>query len=169
MRHPIAILAAAALILFIGTREVSAQEEAVSRKQIPKAVMDALLAKFPKARIDKCTKAREGDDIVYDIEFKEKVRKCEADITEKGIFINFERAIKAKELPVPIRDAIEKRYPKAVLKEIMEETEVEGKDETLAAYEVVLLTANKKEVEVKVSPEGNLLEDTGSEKPGKKP
>lgn len=52
--------------------------------------MEALLAKFPKAKIDKCTKAKEGDDVVYDIKFRQEGRKCEADITEKGIYINYE-------------------------------------------------------------------------------
>jgi hypothetical protein len=42
---------------------------------------------------------------------------------------------------------------------------VKGKDEKLSAYEVVLETADKKEVEVRVSPEGRILEDTGAEKP----
>ena len=50
----------------------------------------------------------------------------------------------------------------------MEETEVQGKDEKLAAYEVVLVTADKKDVEVKVSPDGKILEDTGAVKPGEK-
>jgi hypothetical protein len=130
--------------------------------------MDSLLAKFPKAKIDKCTKAKEGDAIIYDIEFKQEGRKCEADITEKGIYINYEKAIEAKDLPKAVRDAIEKRYAKSTLKEIMEETEVKGKDEKLAAYEVVLMTADKKEVEVKVSPDGKILEDTGAEKPKEK-
>ena len=47
--------------------------------------MDALLAKFPKAKIDKCTKAKEGADIVYDIEFQQEGRKCEADIIDRCI------------------------------------------------------------------------------------
>ena len=130
--------------------------------------MDALLAKFPKAKIDKCTKAKEGDDIVYDIEFKQEGRKCEADITEKGDYINYEKAIEAKDLPKAVRAAIDKRYPKAALKEVMEETEVKGKDEKLSAYEVVLETADKKEVEVRVSPNGKILEDTGAKKPEEK-
>ena len=116
--------------------------------------MDALLAKFPKAKIDKCTKAKEGDDIVYDIEFKQEARKCEADITEKGIYINYEKAIERKDLPKAVIDAVEKRYPKSTLKEIMEETEVKGKEEKLSAYEVVLVTAKKKEVEVRSVPSG---------------
>ena len=168
MRQSVVLLGAFALFLFIGTGEVRAQEEAVPPDKIPKAVMDALLAKFPKAKIDKCTKAKEGDDVVYDIEFKQEGRKCEADIKENGTYINYEKAIEAKDLPKAVRDAIEKRYPKATLKEIMEETEVKGKDEKLSAYEVVLVTADKKDVEVRVSPDGKILEDTGAKKPEEK-
>jgi hypothetical protein len=168
MRQAVVLFAVSALGLAIATGTTRAQEEKVPQDKIPKPVMDALLAKFPKAKIDKCTKAKEGDDVVYDIEFKEGDRKCEADITEKGAYINYEKAIEAKDLPKAVKDAIEKKYPKSELKEIMEETEVKGKDEKLAAYEVVLMTADKKEVEVKVSPEGKILEDTGEGKKEKK-
>jgi hypothetical protein len=162
MRRSVALLGAFALFVFLGTGKVRAQEEAVAQDKIPKAVMNALLAKFPKAKIDKCTKAKEGNDIVYDIEFKQEGRNCEADIKENGTYINYEKAIGVKELPKAVRNAIETRYPKSSLKEIMEETEVNGKDEKLSAYEVVLATADKKEVEVRVSPEGKILEDTGA-------
>ena len=155
MRHSVVLLGAFALFVFVGTA-VRADEEAVPVDKIPKAVMDALLAKFPKAK--------EGDDIVYDIEFKEGDRKCEADIKENGTYINYEKAIAAKDLPKAVKDAIEKRYPKAKMTEIMEETEVKGKDEKISAYEVVLETADKKEVEVRVSPEGKILEDSGEKK-----
>jgi uncharacterized membrane protein YkoI len=168
MCKPFVLLAASALFLFVGTGQARAQEEAVPPDKIPKAVMDSLLAKFPGAKIDKCTKAKEGDDVVYDIEFKQGTRKCEADIKESGIYINYEKAIEATNLPKAVRDAIEKRYSKATLKEIMEETEVMGKDEKLSAYEVVLVTADKKDVEVRVSPDGKILEDTGETKPEKK-
>jgi hypothetical protein len=46
----------------------------------------------------------------------------------------------------------------------MEETEVTGKKEKLVAYELVLVTADNQDVEVKVSPEGKILEDTGAKK-----
>src|SRR5437870_730470 len=151
MRHSVVLVGASAVFLFVGTAKVRAQEEVVPPGKIPKAVMDALLAKFPKAKIDKCTKAKEGNDIVYDIEFKQEGRKCEADIKENGTYINYEQAIEAKDLPRVVRDAIEKKYPKATRKGIMEEKEVHGKEEKVSAYEVVLLTAEKKEVEVRVS------------------
>src|SRR5580765_6986727 len=138
MRKSVVIVA---LFLFIGISKISAQEETVPQDKIPKAVMDALLSKFPKAKIDKCTKAKEGNDIVYDIEFKQEGRKCEADIKENGVYINYEVAIKASDLPKAVGDAIAKKYPKSTLKEIMEEKEVMGKNEKLSAYEVVLTTA----------------------------
>jgi Putative beta-lactamase-inhibitor-like, PepSY-like len=168
MRHPVVLLGASALFLLVGTATARAQEEVVPPDKIPKAVMNALLAKFPKAKIDKCTKAKEGDDVVYDIEFKQEGRKCEADIKENGTYINYEMAIEAKDLPSVVRDAIDKKYPKATLKDIMEEKEVHGKDEKLSAYEVVLVTADKQEVEVRLSPDGKILEDTGTKKPADK-
>src|SRR5215471_13868498 len=165
MRHFAVPLGAVALLLFIGAWELRAKEESIPEDKIPRKVMDALKSKFPKAKIDKCTREMEGDDVVYDIEFKEGERKCEADIKEDGTFINYEKAIEARNLPKVVREAIDKKYPKATLKEIMEETEVKGKDEKLSAYEVVLVTADKREVEVKVSPEGKILEDTGEKNP----
>lgn len=168
MRHSVVLRGAFVLLLFIGMGKVQAQEEAVPPDKIPKAVMDALLAKFPKAKIDKCTKAKEGNDVVYDIEFKQEGRKCEADIKESGAYINYEKAIEAKDLPKAVTEAIDKKYPKATLKEIMEETEVKGKDEKLSAYEVVIVTADKKDVELRLSPEGKILEDTGAKKPEEK-
>jgi dienelactone hydrolase len=166
MHRSVLLLGAIALFVVVGTRSVRAQEEAVPLDKIPKAVMEALLSKFPKAKIDTCTRAKELGAIVYDIEFlQQNGRKGEADIKENGTYINYEKQIDAKALPKAVRDAIEKRYPKSTLKEIMEETEVTLKNERLSAFEVILATADRKEVEVRVSPDGKILEDTGAEKP----
>jgi hypothetical protein len=159
------LIGTAALCCFALFGKSEAQEEAVSPDKIPAKVMEALKSKFPQAKIDKCTKAKEGDDVVYDIEFKEGTRKCEADIKEGGAYINYEKAIAEKDLPKACREAMEKKYPTATLGDVMEETEVMGKDEKLSAYEVMLTTADKKEVEVRLSPEGKILEDTGAAQP----
>jgi len=158
------ILAAVLLFVFAGASTLSAQEKAITQDQIPKVVMDALLAKFPKASIDKCTKAREFFTIVYDIEFNQEGRKFEADIKENGTYINYEKSIEAAALPKAVSDAIVKKYPNSVMKEIMEETEVKGKTEKLSGYEVVLQLADGREAEVKVSPAGKVIEDTGPRK-----
>jgi hypothetical protein len=168
MRYSIVHLTLFALCLCLGAAPAAAQDEPVAQDKIPKAVMDALFVKFPKPKIETCTKTTEGGEVVYDIEFTQDGRKCEADITEKGVYINYEKAIAARRLPQAVRAAVEKRYPKSTLKEIMEETEVKGKEERLSAYEVVLVTGNKKDVEVRLSPDGKVLEEAAAEKPKRK-
>ena len=74
--------------------------------------MDALLARFPRAKIDTCVKEKEGGDVVYDIEFKVEGRHCESDIKENGTYVNFEQAIRAgeknqKEVLKDLRELIE--------------------------------------------------------------
>jgi len=128
---------------------------------IPKKVMAALKAKFPKAEIHHWIKAKDGDIVVYDIEFKQEGRKFEADIKEDGTIHNWEKDVAVKDLPDAVKKAVEKKYPKSTLKEIMEITAVKnGKDE-LEGYEIVLETADRKEFEVTVAPDGKILEDSG--------
>jgi hypothetical protein len=132
--------------------------------EIPRKVMDALKAKFPKAEIDKVTREKEGDKVVYDIEFKQGKQKFEADIFEDGTIHNWEKEIAAKDLPKAVTAAVAKKYPKSTLKELMQVTAVKnGKDE-LEGYEIVLETAGKKSVEVMVAPDGKILEDSTDEK-----
>lgn len=132
--------------------------------KIPKKVMDALEARFPEAEIHKWTKEKEGDIVVYDLEFNQRGWKFEADIKEDGTIHNWEKEVAVKDLPDAVKKAVEKRYPKSTPKEIMAITEVKGGKDALEGYEIVLETADKKEVEVTVAPEGKILEDSGENK-----
>ena len=155
-----------AIVVVGGTGSAQAQEKPVPLDRIPTEIVDALLSRFPNARIDKCTRTSEGGAIVYDIELHQKNgRRAEADIKEGGVYVNYEQEIDASDLPRAVRDAIDKKYPKSILKENMQETEVKGKSERLSAYEIVLETAGHKRVEVRVSPEGKILEEGDAEKP----
>src|SRR5215210_4087319 len=110
-----AVLAAAILVAPAASAE---DKDKLKLDEIPKKVMDVLKARFPKAEIHKWTKEKEGADVVYDIEFKENGCKCEADIKEDGTYINFEREVAARDLPKAVVDAVEKKYPKATMKEV---------------------------------------------------
>jgi hypothetical protein len=132
--------------------------------QMPKRIMDGLKAKFPRAEVDKWTKEKEDDNFIYDIEFKQGGQKFEADIKEDGTIYNWEKAIADKDLPAAVRKAVEKKYPKASMKEIMEITTVKNGRDELEGYEIVLKTGGKKDVEVTVAPDGTILEDSGEKK-----
>jgi hypothetical protein len=131
--------------------------------KIPEVVMGALKARFPDAEIQKWTREKEGDIFVYDIEFRQQDRKFEADIKEDGTIHNWEKEIEAEDLPEATLKAVETKYPESTIQEIMEITAVTQGKEALEAYEVVLQTADKKEVEVAVAPDGEILEDSGEE------
>jgi hypothetical protein len=163
-------LLTAGLALLLVTPVAPAQEkkDKLDLDKIPKAVMDALKAKFPRAEIHKWTKEKEGEDIIYDIEFKHDGRACEADIKENGAYINFERAVEVKDLPAAVKAAVEKKYPKASIKEAMEITDVKGKVEKLEGYEILLTTTDKKTVEITLAPDGKVLEESAGDNEEKK-
>jgi len=133
--------------------------------KIPQVVMDGLKAKFPGAEIHKWAEEKEGDIVIYDFEFRQEGRKFEADVKEDGSIYNWEKAIEAIALPEAARIAVETKYPGAPMKEIMEITSVIDGQDVLEGYEVVLETAGMKEVEVTVAPGGEILEDSGEDKP----
>jgi hypothetical protein len=150
-----------AVVLGLGAVSARAHDEPKDLDKIPKPVMDALRAKFPKARIDKWTKEKENGKVIYDLEFKQEGRRAEADIAEDGTIQNFEKEFNAGNLPQAVRAAVEKRYPKATMKEVMEITEIKDGKEVHGGYEIVLETAAKKSVEVTIAKDGKFLEDSG--------
>ena len=164
LRKVAVCLTVAMLAGLVVLTDAGAQDKVKDLDKIPKAVMTALKSKFPNPEITKWTKEKEGDDVVYDIEFTQKGRKCEADIKENGTIVNYEKEIAAKDLPAAVIKTVETRYPKAKLMEVMEITEVKGKAERLEGYEIVLRTAAGKEAEITVAPDGKVLEDSGEAK-----
>jgi hypothetical protein len=89
------------------------------------------------------------------------------DIQEDGTIIEIEKEIAAKDVPEVIIKAVQAKYPKATIKEVMEGNKVKGKEEKPDHYEVTLETAEKKSVEVIVSLDGKTVKAEEEEKPKK--
>ena len=163
--HSRSMVGMASLFVVAGTlltpRSAGAQErEGPNVDVIPKAVMDALKAKFPQARIQVWTMEQEGGLVLYDIEFTQQGRKFEADVIADGTIHNWEREIVAEDLPEAVTATVEHRYAGSTMKEIMAITAVDEGDEALEGYEIVLDTADGTEVEITVAPDGAVLEDS---------
>jgi putative PepSY-like beta-lactamase-inhibitor len=126
--------------------------------QIPKKVMDALKGRFPMAEVHKWSKETEDDIVVYDIEFTQRQQPFEADIKEDGSFHNWEKEVAARDVPEAVRQAVHKKYPRSGLRQIMAITAVRDGKDALEGYEIVLHTADGKEIEVTVAPEGKIVE-----------
>jgi hypothetical protein len=159
-----ALLLTLIVIGLLTVSTVAAQDKNVpDNEKIPKEIMNTLLAKFPKAVIHKWAKEKEGDFIIYDIEFQQDSQKFEADIKEDGSIHNWEMEVDANDVPQLVIKTVEDKYPKYIPKEIMKITAIiDGKD-ILEGFEIVLETGEKKEVEVTIAPDGEILEDSGDE------
>ncbi len=145
--------------LFPGVPTSRAQDKnKLELDQVPKKVINTLKSKFPKAKIRKWSKEKEGGTIVYDFEFKQDGQKFEADIKEDGSIHNWEKEIAAKDLPKVVKKAVKAKYPKSKFKEVMVITAVKNNKDLLQGYEIVFRTADNRNLEVTVAPNGKILE-----------
>ena len=163
VKRPFAVLFATVLAgLFTTMSPAPAQDkDKAGPEKIPQKVVDALEARFPNLKIQKWTKEEEDGIVLYDVEFTQAGQKLEADIKADGAIHNWEKAIAVKDLPPVVRKAADTRYPKAAIREAMAVTAVKNGKEALEGYEILLITAAKKEVEITVAPDGKILEDAG--------
>jgi hypothetical protein len=138
--------------LFLVGMFARSDDKKVPLDKVPKAVMDAIKARFPGADVTSVEKETEDGKVVYDVELKHKDRKYEMDIEENGTVLEIEKEI--KDVPAAVTKAVEAKYPKATIKEVMEVNKVKGKEETPIHYEVTIESAEKKTMEVIVSLDG---------------
>jgi uncharacterized membrane protein YkoI len=143
------------LVLFAAIAR--ADEKKIPLDQVPKAVMAAIKNRFPGANITSVEKEKEDGKIVYDVELKQKGRKFEMDIQEDGTIVEIEKVVATKDVPEAVLKAVEAKYPKSRVEEIMEVNKVEGKKETPIHYEITFVTADNKKKEVEVSLDGKKI------------
>jgi hypothetical protein len=87
-------------------------------------------------------------------------------LTPDGKIVEIENQIAAKDMPKVVMKALEAKYPQATYKMVEEVIKVKDGEEKLEYYEVLLVTAEKKKLEVSVTPKGNItkVEDKSKEK-----
>ena len=152
-------LLACATLLVLLAPSVWAQDEKVEADKLPQKVKDTLKAKFPGAMITAATKTTENGVVIYDIEMTKDGKKHEMDCKEDGVIVNFENEIAAKDLPKAVTDAVKAKYPNSTIKVVMEVIGVKDKKEALEEYEVIIDSADKKDLELTVSPDGKKIEE----------
>lgn len=144
-----------------------ADEEKVPLDKLPKAVVAAVKARFPKAEMTEG--AKEEDDqkkTVYEVTLKEGGKNIDVTLTPEGVITAIEKEIAVTDLPKAVADGIEAKYPKGAVKFAEEVIKVTDGKEALAYYEARVETADKKTVEVEVAADGKVLKT--EDKTGKK-
>jgi hypothetical protein len=141
--------------LVLAATAARADEEKVDVDKLPKAVLDAVKAKFPKAELVGASKEKEGDKTLYEVRIKDGKTKADVSLTEEGKIVSIEKEIAAADLPKEVTDALEARYAKAKI-DLAEE--VTDKDDKVV-YELHVTTADGKKGEVVFDPKGKFVKE----------
>jgi hypothetical protein len=142
--------------------------EKLTPDKLPAKIMAAVKARFPAAEFTAITKETDAGQVIFDIELKERGRKFEMDILEDGTVREVEKEVALKDVPDAVTKAVQAKYPKATIKEVMEVNFVKDGQEKPDHFEVVIETADKKTMDVEVSPDGKTVKVPPDE-PAKKP
>jgi uncharacterized membrane protein YkoI len=155
--------ASAALALLMVTLSTYAGEEKIPLGKLPKAVVDALKAKFPSAQHKSAIKEIEDGKTKYEVTITHKGKILEVTVSPDGKILEEdevgavgEEKFPLDKLPKAVKDALLKRFPQADLKGAEQEKTEDGK----TFYDVALKQKDNI-YEVAVTPEGVI---TGYEK-----
>jgi hypothetical protein len=153
------VSAAVVAAAFLGA--VQAGEGKVPLNKVPKAVLDAVKARFPGATLLGASTEKENDKTVYEISLTYKKHHHDVTVEPEGKIVSIEREISSRDLPKVVREAISGKYPKATYMRVEELMKGGG---TLHAYEALLVTADKSMVEVVLDLKGKFLKEEKKEK-----
>ncbi|APW63688.1 PepSY domain-containing protein [Paludisphaera borealis] len=133
-----------------------ADEEKIPLKDVPKAVLDAVKARFPKGEIKSAEKEDEDGKTTYEVALKDDGHTLDVALKADGTILEIEKKVAAKDLPKAVAAAVEAKYPKGTVKKAEEiVTFKKGKEQK--SFEVVVTETGKKSVEVKLSADGKIL------------
>jgi hypothetical protein len=127
--------------------------------QIPRAVAQAVMKKFPDAQPQSASKGIEDNKPFYDVFIKAKGQKIWVTCNEQGLIETIDREITVKDLPKPVAVAFQKKYPKAAIRLVNEITEG-----STAVYDIAI-TINKKLLIATFSADGGFLEELEDDEP----
>lgn len=153
MKKPLQICGAgAAVAVLLVASVLVGKDEEIAIGKLPKAVVDAIMAKFPGAQLDEAVKETEDGKTVYEVELKQKQQEYVVSVTPEGKITEVEREIAIKDLPKAVTEALAKKYPKAALRDA-EEATADGK----ITYEIVVA------VKVTIDANGKILKEDAEE------
>jgi len=155
MKTTLKLIAGATLAMLV---TLAVAQEKLDASKLPPKVSEAVKARFPGATITQVTKETENGEVVYDIEMTKDGKKHEMDCKEDGTLVDIQNEIAVKDLPPAAVTSIKSKYPNCTIKEVGEILVVKDKKETRDHFEVLIDTADKKEVELTVSLDGTKIE-----------
>jgi hypothetical protein len=147
---------AVAVTALLGALAQAGGEEKVPLDKLPKAVVDAVKAKFPDAQLKSAEKEKEDGKIVYEVNIKDGKHTIEVTVTPDGKLVSIEKEIEPKDLPKAVAEALREKYPNAKIKKAEELAKGDGK---VTGYEMVIVTTGGQTLEVVFNPQGKFQKE----------
>src|SRR5262245_3488962 len=133
---------------------VRADEKRISERELPRAVLKAARAKFPKAKIAEAIKEVDGDETIYELSLKLGDRTVDVAMEADGTILEVEKELTFDELPEAVKHTLAARYPNAKVAKV----ETLAKRNGLVCYEIAVTT------EVVLDAKGKLVGPDGARK-----
>ena len=153
-------VACTVLLSVVGVASAADDYQPLPLNQVPKAVRDAVMKRFPDA---KPQEAHQGTDETkkpfIDVHVLVKNQKVWVTCDVDGTIRTVDRELALSEVPKAVAAALQKRYPKAAVRLVNEITE--GSSPT---YDIAL-TFNKKKLVASFSAVGEWLEESEDDEP----
>jgi len=156
MRTTMRTFLSSAFLVTVALLTAAACSEEVPIDKLPKAVVGGLKAKFPGCEITKALSESENDKLVYEVSLKHKGTNYDIIIAPEGKISVVEKAIDTKQLPKPVAEEFNKKYPTAKVNLAEELSDGDGK---ITSYEIHFTTADGKKLAVEFSPDGKIVSE----------
>jgi hypothetical protein len=133
----------------------------IALDKVPKPVMDAVQARIPEAKVSGAAKVKDpaSGEEVYEISMDRDGMNIDLTVSPEGKISLIETQITRKELPAPVAATLQDKYPKSKYRVIEAATAVNGSEDKLLHYEVMLMTPEKQLRAVRLDLEGKILKD----------
>ncbi len=132
-----------------------ADDEKIALDKVPKAVLDAVKAKYPGASLREAEKDVDDGKTFYEISITHKAHAIVVVTQPDGAVVAVEKTLTVAEVPASVSKAIKAKYPKAQIKNA-EEIEEDGK----TTYEIVIEKTPGKNAGLVLDSAGKILDES---------
>ncbi len=150
------ILSTAILGIVVCSAFARDDEVKVPLDQLPKAVRETVKNKFPDGDLKGASKETENGKTSYEVSLVAKKAKIDVMLTAEGKITAIEKVIEVSDLPKAVAASLKTKYPQGT---VQSAEQISDGDDAITAYEVIVELADKKKLEVKVGPDGKVMNE----------
>ena len=145
------------IAVFIIAFEANAQEKRISKKDVPQAVISAFEKSYPNAKVKAYSTEKENGKTYYEVESMQGKSTLDVSYLSDGTAAEIEEGVKEKDLPTPVVETVNAKYPKDKI--VKAEKRTVG---TSVTYEVRVKIGKAYE-SIVVDPTGNIITEQDGE------